>query len=238
MAFEYIIFVLLGFFASIISAVFGFGTALVVIALGSHILPVKETIALATVLFASTTITKSLLFTRHIDWNMVAIMSAASLPLAYLGAQLMVIVPAEIIKQLVGVMVLVYVAMTRYGLFPKISMGTTGLIFGSAGYGFLSGLLGSGNLIKAILFSEMNITREAFVGAMAATSVLANLAKLTSYTSSGLITMSLMWPILGLVMAGAAASLMGRRILKNITAVQFERCVHLVMVISALGLLL
>ena len=237
MAVDYVIFVLLGFFASIISAVFGFGTALVVLALGSHVLPIKETIALATVLFAATTISKSVLFTKHIDWKVVAIMSLASLPFAYLGATLLVHVPAQLLKRLVGIMVLTYVAMTYFKLFPKIRIATAGLIFGSAAYGFLSGLLGSGNLIKAILFKEMNITKEAFVGAMAATSVLANLAKLTAYTKAGLITMNLLWPITGLIIAGASASLLGRSILKGISVNQFERCVQAVLVISALGLL-
>ena len=40
------LFAVLGFAASIISAVFGFGTALIVLAVGSHILPVKDAIAL------------------------------------------------------------------------------------------------------------------------------------------------------------------------------------------------
>jgi uncharacterized membrane protein YfcA len=67
--------------------------------------------------------------------------------------------------------------------------------------------------------------------------VLANLAKLTAYSKAGLITTNQAWPILGLVIAGASASLLGRRILKNMTVVQFKRCVQLVLVVSALGLL-
>ena len=232
------VFVLLGFFASIISAVFGFGTALVVLALGSHVLPIKETIALSTVLFCATTISKSVLFTKHIDWKIVGIMSLASLPFAYLGATLLVHVPAQLLKRLVGMMVLVYVVMTFFNLFPKIKIGLPGLVVGSASYGFLSGLLGSGNLIKAILFREMNITKEAFVGAMAATSVLANLAKLTAYTKTGLLTINLLWPIFGLIIVGTSAAFLGRRILKDISVVQFERCVQVVLVISALGLLI
>ena len=237
MGIEHVGFVFLGFFASIISAVFGFGTALVVLALGSHILPVKETIALATVLFCATTISKSILFTKHIDWKVVGIMSLASLPFAYVGALLLIHVPAELLKRLVGLMVLIYVAMAYYQLFPKIKIGMPGLIIGSASYGFLSGLLGSGNLIKAILFREMKITKEAFVGAMAATSVLANLAKLTAYTKTGLLTSDLLWPIIGLLIAGSSAACLGRRILRNISVVQFERCVQVVLVISALGLM-
>ena len=237
MGIEYLVFVLLGFFASIVSAVFGFGTALVVLALGSHVLPIKETIALATVLFTATTISKSILFSRHIDWKVVAIMSVASLPFAYFGAFMLSYVPAQLLKRLVGLMVLIYLGMAVCKLFPKIRIGTFGLIAGSAAYGFLSGLLGSGNLIKAILFREMNITKEAFVGAMAATSILANLAKLTAYTQSGLISTDLNWPIVGLIIAGTSAAFLGRTILRGISIEQFERWVQVVLAVSALGLL-
>ena len=237
MTIEYVVFVLLGFFASIISAVFGFGTALVVLALGSHVLPIKETIALATVLFAVTTISKTVLFTKHIDWRVVATMPIASLPFAYLGAMLLTHVPAQLLKRLLGIMVLIYIVMTYYKLFPKVRIGTLGLIFSSASYGFLSGLLGSGNLIKAILFKEIKLTKEAFVGAMAATSVLSNLAKLTAYTKSGLLTTNLLWPVLGLVISGTMAVFLGRYILRDITVTQFERSVQVVLAVSTIGLL-
>ena len=63
------LFVLLGCTASIISAVFGFGTALIVLAVGSHIIPVKDAIALGTVLFTASTVLKTVLFGKHIDWR-------------------------------------------------------------------------------------------------------------------------------------------------------------------------
>ncbi len=234
---EYIVFALVGFFASIISATFGFGTALVVLVIGSHLLPIKETIALATVLFAATTLCKTVLFTKQIDWKVVAIMSLASLPFAYIGAIALTYAPAQLIKRLLGIMVLIYVVMVFYKLFPKITIGIPGLVLGSAAYGFLSGLLGSGNLVKAVLFREMNITKQAFVGAMAATSVLANFAKLTAYTASGLLSINSLWTILALIIAGASASFIGRSLLSYISVVQFERSVQVVLVISALGLL-
>ena len=164
-------------------------------------------------------------------------MSIASLPFAYLGAMLLTHVPAQLLKRLLGIMVLIYIVMTYYKLFPKVRIGTLGLIFGSASYGFLSGLLGSGNLIKAILFKEIKLTKEAFVGALAATSVLSNLAKLTAYTKSGLLTTNLLWPVLGLVISGTMAVFLGRYILRDITVTQFERSVQVVLAVSAIGLL-
>ncbi len=224
--------------AAIVSAVFGFGTALIVLAVGSHILPVKEAIVFGTVLFAASTIFKTLLFGKHFDWKVAGIMAVASLPFAYLGASLLSYVPDGVIRRILGIMILLYLVLTIFKLFPKIRIGTIGLVGGSVAYGFVSGLLGSGNLIKVIMFREMNITKEAFVGAMAATSVLANIAKLTAYIQSGLLSANHAWPIAGLVVAAILAVLLGRIFLRSISVPQFQIGVQVVLAVSAIGLIL
>ena len=235
---EYAAFVVLGFVSSIISSVFGFGTALVVLAVGSHLLPIKETIALATVLFAASTLTKTLLFRNHIDWKIAGTMAICSLPFSYLGASLLAVVPADALKRLLGAMVLAYLAMNLFKLRPRFKIGTPGLVAGSAAYGFVSGLLGSGNLIKAIIFREMSITKEAFVGAMAATSVLSNFAKLSAYSQSGILTAEMAWPIAGLIVSAVAVALIGRFLLQKISAIHFGYGIQIVLAVAAIGLVI
>jgi uncharacterized membrane protein YfcA len=233
-----LLFILLGFFASLISAVFGFGTALLVLAIGSHILPVKETIALATVLFAASTITKTIVFGKHIDWRVAGYMALVSLPFAFAGASLMVHMPTDVLKRSLGAMIMLYIIFTRCKYIPAVKIGTIGLIVGSASYGFVSGLLGSGSIIKAVIFREMSISKEAFVGVMAATSVLSNLAKLTAYTKSDLLGRELAVEIVGLVTAAMLAVFIGRRILRGMNAFQFEAGLQVILFISAVGLLM
>ncbi|MGI9426506.1 MAG: sulfite exporter TauE/SafE family protein [Hyphomicrobiaceae bacterium] len=235
---DYALFVLVGLAGSLASAVFGFGTALLVLAIGSHVLPVKETIALATVLFTASTVTKTLLFGRHIDWKVVAIMAVACLPFSYLGAQLLAAVPADHIKRLLGVMVLAYMVLSLSRLLPAIKIGTAGVIVGSALYGFVSGLLGSGNLIKVIMFREMRMTGEAFVGAMAATSVMSNIAKLGAYSQTGLLHCGLVWPALALALSAIGAAFVGRAILRKIDGRTFETGVQVLLGAAAAALLI
>ena len=235
---DYLLFVLVGLVGSIASAVFGFGTALLVLAIGSHILPVKETIALATVLFTVSTVTKTALFARHIEWKTVAVMALGCLPFAYLGAELLAMAPPDLIKRLLGSMILAYLALSLADRLPTIKIGTVGLIGGSALYGFASGFLGSGNLIKVIIFREMKITKEAFVGAMAATSVMSNFAKLTSYVRTGLLTTEMAWPAIVLGLGAIGAALLGRAILKKLNVKEFELGVQILLGISAVALLL
>ena len=238
MEIEYLLFASLGFTATTISAVFGFGTALIVLAVGSHILPVKDAIALGTVLFAASTVLKTVLFGKHIDWKIAGIMAIASLPFAYLGAAFLTDMPTGLLRRLLGSMILIYLCLSIFNLFPRIKIGTAGLVAGSAAYGFVSGLLGSGNLIKAIIFREMKITKEAFVGAMAATSVLSNAAKITAYTKSGLLGTQQLWAIVTLVLGAIVAVQLGRRILRFVSVSYFEVGIRVVLGVSAIALLI
>lgn len=235
---EYLLFTLLGFVASLISAVFGFGSAMVILAFGPYLLPTEQAVALAAVLFGASTLTKSLMFRQHMHWRTVIIMAIASVPFAFLGGLLMPLLPNGVLPRLLGLMILLYLVIGHYDVLPKFRIGTAGLIAGSAAYGLTSGLVGSGNVIKVVMFREMNITREAFVGAMAATSVLASGAKLTAYWQSGLLTQELRWPILGLVLVAVVAALLGRSALTRINNERFDFGLKVLLAIAALGLLI
>ncbi len=234
---DQIAFILIAFVASFASAIFGFGSALLVLALGSQVLPVKETIALATVLFTASTVTKSFLFRNYIDWKMVGVMSFACLPFAYLGAQLLAVAPAEFVKPALGAMILIYVGLTLAKRLPSIHIGVRGLFVGSVLYGFVSGFLGSGNVIKVVLFREMKITKEAFVGAMAATAVLSNIVKLSSYAQSGLLKADMAWTAFALILVAVVVALAGRFFLTKLSAEVFQTGVQVLLGIAAIALL-
>ena len=232
-----IVFVLVGFASALVSAVFGFGTALIFLAIGSYLLPIKEAIALASVLFLASTLTKSLVYGRHIDWKLAGVMSFASVPFAYLGALFLDDLPGDTLKRSLGLMVLAYIGLRRFDILPRFRVGRMGLVAGSAAYGFVSGLLGSGNIVKAVIFREMNITKEAFVGAMAATSVLANMAKLHGYYQFGLLDVTRFWLMTGLVAAAISAVLVGRFLLRSVSVTQFEYGLEVVLLVCAFGLI-
>ena len=238
---EYVLFVILGVASSFLSAIFGFGTALIILAIGPHILPVKETIVLGTIMFAASTVGKSWLFFRYIDWKVAGIVAIGSLPFAYLGAALLSEAPTSLIRQLLGVMILIYVGLTSLNVLSGIGaggfvVGTRTLVFGSAVYGFISGLLGSGNLVKVILFRELKFDKEAFVGIMATTAVLSNFVKLSAYYQTGLLSPQLIVPSFFLVTGSLFVAFLGKRYLGKISAEQFELGIKVILVVSALGL--
>lgn len=215
------------------------GTALIVLSVGTLILPVKDVVALSAALFLASTLTKALIYRVEIPWRDALVISLVSLPFAWLGGVGMSFLSAELLRELLGVMVLGWLFYSAFaGRRPAVRPGMPVLLLGAGAYGFVSGLLGSGNLVKAILFRGMALEGAAFVGIMAATSVLANVGKLTAYVQNGMLTPAY-WPmVLILVTVAITAALVGKCLLKRTPAGWFQTGLNLVMTISALLLLI
>ena len=233
---DYALFVSIALASSVISAVFGLGTALLLITLGSYILPVRETIALATIMFTAGTFARTLLYRRHIDWHLTMLITVFSVPFASLGALALAVTPTDLLKTSLGIMALIYVAMALSGWTPKVQIGTVALMFGSAIYGFVSGLLGTGNVVKAMVFDHMGLRKEAFVGLMAATSVVANVVKISLYASNSLITHAHILPGVGLAGCALIGTFAGRVLLKRVAPEHFRIGFLVVLAMISLGL--
>lgn len=233
-----LLFVGIALVGSTLSAVFGLGSALLVIALGSHILPIQETIALATVMFTAGTLSRTIVYRHHIDWRLTALMTTFSVPFAYLGAMALAVAPVEFLKISLGSIALLYVGLAFSGWKPRFAVGRGIIALGASAHGFMSGLLGTGNVIKAIMFDHMGLRKQAFVGLMAATSVVANFAKISRYITDGLISERHIVPSIGLVICVIISTIVGRLLLKRVPPDHFRNGVLLVLTAASIGLII
>ncbi|MEM7172271.1 MAG: sulfite exporter TauE/SafE family protein [Pseudomonadota bacterium] len=238
MVLEDLFFILIALISSLVSATFGFGSAFILLGLGAYILPVKDAIALSSVLFFCATLFKSLLFRRHVDWGLAAKITIIALPFAGLGAFWLDRLETAWLTRGLGVMVLLYclVAWTPWRLRLTIHNGT--IAIASALYGFLSGLLGSGGIMKVTLFQSLGLTKEAFVGAMAATAIVTNATKMAVYFEAGLLGQEQLGMALSLVVCAFVTAWAGRRFLTTISAETFRQLVLLLLAVAGMGLLL
>lgn len=234
---DYLLFIGIALVGSTLSAVFGLGSALLVIALGSHILPIQETIALATVMFTAGTLSRAIVYRHDIDWRLTALMTTFSVPFAYLGAMALAVAPVEFLKISLGSIALLYVALAFSGWKPRFTVGRGIIVLGASAHGFVSGLLGTGNVIKAIIFDHMGLRKQAFVGLMAATSVVANFAKISRYITDGLISERHILPSIGLVICVVISTVVGRLLLKRVPPEHFRNGVLLALTAASIGLI-
>ena len=93
-------------------------------------------------------------------------------------------------------------------------------------------------MIKAILFRQLAIAKDGFVGIMAATSILTNIAKLSAYASDELLHSGQFSTMGWLVLAAILAALLGKKILQRISLRGFKTGVLAVLALAGTALLL
>jgi len=257
----YFLFVFLSFAGSLLSSVFGFGSAIVVLAIGPYLLPAHQVIALSAILFAASTLTKTIIFRAFLNWQLVGYITLGSLPFAYIGGILLPYLSQQMLQRCLGLLILIYVFLQSAGINREsrrtnpdtasrnseseaciaVQIGAFGrfqLTAVSACYGFASGLVGSGSVIKAMFFRRMHLRKEAFVGTMAATSLVATIGKITAYSQNGLLQREMLPLIITLVAAAVVAACIGRRYLKKIDSTIFNNGVLVILIIAAVGLII
>lgn len=138
-----------------------------------------------------------------------------------------------------AIIILIYLANEWFGFVPKRGLKERQAvpIFGF-GYGFLSGLVGSGNLIKGPLFVGMGLSKEAYIGTYAFTSFFINIPKLATYVATGIVNASTLAQSLPFLFISIVGTFAGRRFIRQIRHDVFAWILNITFVIAALALLL
>ncbi|WP_421782535.1 sulfite exporter TauE/SafE family protein [Kiloniella litopenaei] len=234
---EFYIFLVIALAGSLISAIFGFGSGFIVLTLGSLILPIKDCIALTTLLFMASTFVKTILYHRHIHWRLSVVIAFGSIPFAWLGAETLATIDPEPLRPLLASFIILSVMINYLGLFLPLPQKTSVALIISAFYGYLSGLFSSGNPIKAIALDRMGFEKQSFIGGMAATALGVNLIKLISYSNNNILRPEHHSTGVILVLIAIVSALTGRRVVQKINDQRYKGYLSVVLIFSAIILL-
>jgi uncharacterized membrane protein YfcA len=233
-----ILFLVLAYLVSIISAVFGFGSALIIIPFSTFFLPIKEAIALLTIFFIAGNLSRVVFFWKHIDWKTTKLIWLGNIPMVYIGASLMLKAPSEILKVILGFIILVFVVNERFKFTKHIKLNDFGIVAAGGLYGFFAGIIGTGSAIKAALLTHMRLTKERFIGTMAATAIVANLIKITVYSQSELLSQNDIPLALGLVLCAILGAYTGKHFVKVLHPEFFKKAILIMLLIVSFKLIL
>lgn len=235
---ENILFLIIAFITTIISGMFGFGTAIILIPLASFFIEIKKAIAILTIYFMAVNISQIYLFWKNIDWKITGYILLGSVPAVIIGAYLMVIAPSEIIKRILGIIIILYVLNEIFQFFKKYKIKKWGISFVSIFYGFFAGIIGTGSAIKAALLTHMGLTKERFIALIAITAIFLNIIKTLIYSKSFLIS-SLDIPfIISLIIVGFIGIYIGKLFVKKMSPKFFRYGILTLLFIMALKLII
>ena len=233
-----IIFLVITFTGGVISSTFGMGGSFLIIPLSVLFIPVKKVIALVTVFYLVSDITKFVVFKKYVDWKLVNLIWLGAVPGVLVGAFGMVFIPAKTVEKILGIVVLLYVMDTFFGLTRKIKISNLTVVISGLVYGLLAGMVGSGGgTIKAAVFLHLGLRKERFVGSMALSAILINLIKIVIFSRYSLISGSDL-PVIGLlIIVAVIAALTGKSFVRKISPVVFEKVIMAILLIAGIKLL-
>lgn len=235
---NYVIFLAIVYCASVVSTIIGFGSALIALPFASMVVDIKKAVGVMAVYYLAVTLSKTISFRKHIDWRISKLMITGNIPGSIAGASLLYYAPPQILKKLLGLIVLAYVLNSVLKFFSEPEVGSRGIVLTGFAYSFFSGLVGTGVALKAPVLLALGLKKEAFTGTHSLTAVVNNSTKLIVYITYGILTLKELNLAAVLAAAGILGVLTGRIFAGRISPDTFRGLVLLMLSLASGKLLL
>lgn len=222
------------FFTAALTAAFGIGGGVALLAIMASIVPVAVLIPVHGVVQLGANASRVLVQIRHVVWSLLAIFTGGAVLGALVGGQLVVTLPETLLKTLVGLFVLY----TLWG--PKItgsSRGPLGLITG----GFLATILtmfvgATGPFVTALLAPRLDDRRH-YSGTHAAAMVMQHGLKVVAFGFLGFAFGAWVPVMAAMMAAGFLGTILGTRFLNALPEETFRRGLKVILTLLAVQLI-
>ncbi len=192
-------------------------------------------VPIATMFYLSMNITKMIIFRSDIDWCLVKKLVLSSIPGLIAGSLLIAYIPTSITRQIIACLVIIFLIIEIFKI-KNYEIKNTGLAIIIVGlvYGFLSGLIGSGGMVRTPLLMKMGLSKSAFIGTAAAASLFSNIIKMISYSINGLITGYVLVNGFFSMLIGVIGAQIGKYLLKYVKDKSFKWILQIGLLITAI----
>ena len=225
-----------GFFGFVVSATFGIGGVVLLIPMLSTTLPPAEAIALSAPVMLVNNIGKSIVYRRSLDLRALWLVSALSLPTAFVAALWTARVDERVLLLGVAGLVIFTLFVERVQQ-RSIRMSARALLLWGLVTGTISGLCGAAGPPTAIGLRSYGLEKNAFVATVAVFAVFLQFAKLPAYVITDVLP-ARMWPLaLWLALLGVVSVATGPRLLSRVPERMFRNIVDGILLVSAAWLL-
>lgn len=234
------IFVICGaaFIGSTVAAISGFGGAAVLLPVLVHFFGVKDSIPILTVAQLIGNGSRVWFNRSLLNWKVVRSFALGAIPMALIGGHAFSRMPIPILIRLLGLFLVACVVWRKIGNKSLKTFPTSGFILVGATFSFFSALIGSGGPFIVPFFLAHGLTKGAFIGTEALSTVIMHVFKIIAYHQSSILTEQNVWIGLGLGPIMILGSWIGKRILSQISEKIFIGLVELILIFAGLNFLI
>ena len=204
---------LTGFLASILHGATGMAGGLVMAAVFSHLLGIKTAVPVITAALIISHFSRGILFHKEADWGTAGFVLLFGLPTIIIGAVVFGYMEPRLLALLFAGVLLLSFPIKYYARARGIRTNRSTLAVASSVWGMLAGNVIGPAFFLAPFLQGTGMNRLAFVGTLAALTLVMNMVKVSVFGVTGSITGE--WFLLGLAvgLATVPGNILGKRIL-------------------------
>jgi uncharacterized membrane protein YfcA len=226
-----------GVFGFLVSATFGIGGVVLLIPMLSLALPPAQAVALSAPVMLVNNVAKSLLYRRSLNRRALWLVSALSLPTAFVAALLTASVDERVLLVAVAALVVATLFVERVQQ-RTIRMSDRALLLWGIVTGVISGMCGAAGPPTAIGLRSYGLSKDAFVATVSVFAVALQFAKMPAYVLTEVLSPSHLPLAVWLAVLGLLSVVIGPRILRRVPEKLFRDVVDGILAVSAVWLLI
>jgi uncharacterized membrane protein YfcA len=225
------------FSAGFVSAVSGFGGALLLLPIFVLAFGARDAVAVLTIVQLASNLSRVGLNRSEVDRQVVKWFAMGAVPTAVLGSLLLVAAPAPLLTKTMGAFLLIAVVWLRWG--PTVRTVSDQALAGvGAASGLGSALVGTVGPLVAPFMLARGLTKGAYIGTEAAAAVVMHVTKLLVFGLTAVLTLPGVGYGLALAPASAGGTYVGKRVVDRLPAGVFAGIVQTGLVVAGALLLM
>lgn len=188
---QYILLFFVAVIAFALSAISGGGASFLLLPILNWVLPGAQVPAALSIGTTTSSVSRMVVFYRHIRWDIVMWFVPPALPAVYFGAKLLSVIDPVLLEFVIGIFLVInlpFIFKPGIKVKPVRENGKWILSIIGLATGFLSGLTGAVGLLFNRFYLTYGLTKEQIIATRAANELLLHILKIVLYGIFGLLT--------------------------------------------------
>ena len=229
---------LLGIGAGLLGGVIGFGTTIILMPPLVYLHGSLLTIPIIAITATIANLARVFIWWRSIDWKVCAVYAASAIPAVILGANTLILLNPRAIEIVLGLFLLFLIPIRRWMRRQEIVVSLWHMALVGAGIGYLTGIVATTGAINTPFFLAYGLTKGAYLGTEAASSLSIFITKGVVFHELGVIDHIAILEGLFLGVCVFIGSLLSKRIVLKMREEQFIQMMEWVIAISGIAILM
>jgi uncharacterized membrane protein YfcA len=181
----YVFVLAVGLLAGTFSGLIGTGSSIMLVPVLVYEFGPKQAVPIMAVAAVMANASRILAWVREVDWGACAAYSVTGIPAAALGARTLLVLPSRAVDVAIGLFLIAMVPVRHWLARKSFTIGLWQLALGGALIGYLTGIVVSTGPINVPLFLFYGLSRGAFIGTEAASSLGLYISKSVTFRQFG-----------------------------------------------------